>query len=245
MNKLLPILMVAKDDYLNKLQMGEVYLKNCIYYQKLEDDEQRSDKYDSAIPSNISFPGTTNGRFTIPSAYIKSFFQYKPENIKGLSETKLALYIPSSSIIALKDLSKNTEGNGLLIWDTKEFIKRFVKKSDELKIKCDFGTVKYIDDCQFVNYESIDIFGIRTSIPNFIFIKRKRFEPQQEFRIVVSCPEKMSEYEPSHLFSGDESNRFINDAKNVPIEPIFDISTIVNLQEIINEPYVLICSEGN
>ncbi len=245
----LPTLIMAKDVFLNKLQKGEVYLKNCLYYQQMEYDEQRGDKYDSGIPSKLfSFKDVTNGRITIPSAYIKSFFQYKPQNVKMLSETQLAFYIPDNSAKSLKKLSETTEGNALLIWDTKEFISRFVKKCDELNMKYCFSPVEYVDDSQYADCEEMLIQGIneqRDCVLNPVFIKRKSYEPQQEFRIAVVFPEKMSQYEPAHSFSCDEINRLKNDSVTIQIEPICDISTITNLQEIIDEPYILSCSKDD
>lgn len=236
--KMLPILLVAKDEYLSLLQSGQIYLKNCLYYQQLEGDEQRGDKYDSAIPSSLfSFSDVFNQRLTIPSAYIKSFFQYKPENVKMLSETQLALYIPNDSVDSLKEFSKNTEGNALLIWNTNEFVCRLAKKCSELKIRFFFDPVEYMDDIQFANYES-------TVLPNtgeqsMIFNKRKRYEKQQEFRISV-------------FFDignpPDNANRIrLSESIDFSIKGIEDISTIVNLQEIINEPYILVndlCDRG-
>lgn len=230
---MLPIVLVAKDEYLSQLYSGKIFLKNCLYYQSLVEDEQRGDKYDSAIPSDLfSFPNVSNVRLTIPAAYIKSFFQYKPENIKMISETRMALYIPKDSVESLKKLSKDTEGNVLLIWDTNEFINRFVKKCDELKIKCFADSVEYIDDAQFANYELMTFPNI--SGRSMIFTKRKIFRPQQEFRIAVS----LHIGEPP-----DNANRIrLPESIDLSIKGIEDISTIVNLQEIIDEPYILISS---
>lgn len=232
---MLPILLVAKDEYLSLLQSGQIYLKNCLYYQQLEGDEQRGDKYDSAIPSSLfSFSDVFNQRLTIPSAYIKSFFQYKPENVKMLSETQLALYIPNGSVDSLKEFSKNTEGNALLIWNTNEFVCRLAKKCSELKIRFFFDPVEYMDDIQLANYESTVL--LNTGEQSMIFNKRKRYEKQQEFRIAVigKSPDKAEDIniQKPFVFS---------------IEGIEDISTIVNLQEIINEPYILVndlCDRG-
>ncbi len=227
---MLPIILVAKDEYLNQLRSGKVYLKNSIYYQQLEEDEQRGDKFDSAIPSDLfSFPNVSNGRLTTLLTYIKSFFQYKPENTKMLSETQMGLYTPKGSIGALKKFSKTTEGNALLIWNTNEFVGRFVKQCNKFKIKCFFDSVEYIDDVRFANYKSVPFPDI--SKRNLIFTKQKYFSPQQEFRIAVS------------FNTGEQPDNAIGvnvmESIDVSMEGIEDISEIVSLQEIIDEPYIV------
>ena len=236
--EMLPILLVAKDAYLNSLQSGNVYLKNCLYYQQLEGDEQRSDKYDSAIPSKLfSLPNVSNGRITNPAVYIKSFFQYKPENIKILSETQIALCIPDNSAKSLKEFSKNTEGNALLIWDTAQFIDRFAMRCNDLKIKWLFDSVKYIDNSQFAYLESMTLPNI--SERRMVFTKRKRYENQQEFRIAVSF----------HIDIGDSPEKVkgikIPESIDLSMKEIDDISSIVNLQEIIDEPMILLGNKDN
>lgn len=115
----LPILLVADKKYLETLQSGKLFMKNSFYYQRIENnDTQRGDVYDSAIPSNLfEFPDTKNGRLTFLITYIKCFFHYRPNDLRIFND-RIELRVPPRSAVNLKEISQSTDGYALLIYDT-------------------------------------------------------------------------------------------------------------------------------
>ena len=216
----LPILLVADKKYLETLQSGKLFMKNSFYYQRIENnDTQRGDVYDSAIPSNLfELPDTKNGRLTF-----------------------LELRVPPRSAVNLKEISQSTDGYALLIYDTEKFVNRFVESCKKCDLRYCFFDVDYIETEQYLATEQAIVNMIKTgkgSAENPIFLKRKKYEAQQEFRIAINCPERLHLNDELHTMP-------IENAVTIEMKPIYDISVILNVEDIIDNPYVLIKGESS
>lgn len=231
----LPILLIAQKKFLESLKEGSLYLTNSLCYQNI-DDKQRGDKFDSAIKSDfLKIKNCNNGRIMSLTTYIKCFYHYRQKNIELLSSDLLALHISKESVSSLLEISRSTDGYAMLIYDVEEFIRRFIKKCDEMQYSYYFSDVKYIDESEYFKYEQKMhdfISGKTDKCLNPVFIKRDAYMAQQEFRIAVNLPcqsfEKNKDYKicvPKSLV--------------IDIPSIADISDIAKLQDIIDNPWII------
>ena len=86
-----PMILVAKKEFLESFQNGNLYMVNSLYYQQMEnDDPNRGDKYDGAIKCSIDgyyiiekpLNDVTEIKLMGLASYIKCFFHPFCEAVK-------------------------------------------------------------------------------------------------------------------------------------------------------------------
>lgn len=238
-----PMILVAKKEYLESFQEGNMYMCNSLKYQYLENkDAQRGDKYDSAIKCgfdcfNIPEYFTnkiSNPRLMFSPTYIKCFFHYRFEDRQIISATKAYFTITNESI---EELERFGELYALLIYDTAEMIKRFISACQQNNYNYFYSDVSYVEDEEYIKYEEVlkDVVFrgiIPEEITNPAFIKRITYKPQQEFRFAI-----MSNGEMYDEHTKDKTLSF-------KMQDIKDISTIVSLKQLTEYPLIVDANTG-
>ena len=242
MNFKYPLLLVAEREFLESFQSGNLYMVNCLHYQQIEkEDPQRGDKYDGAVKCTSSnyydeqlLKNVENPRLMILSTYIKCFYHFKDNDMQKINDNEYHFTISKESADELKSFHKEY---ALIIYDVPKFIERFNDACKRKKIISNYfySDITYIDDEEYPKYEKElirKILGEKTEgVTKPTFLKRKKYSAQQEFRISVSLHME----EPPDNAIGIRPPRTIS----FSMKGIEDISTIVNLQGIIDKPYIL------
>lgn len=241
-----PLLLVAKKEYLESFQQGNFFMKNCLYYQSLEDDDlQRSDKYDSALKCGYDEFGipkevkeiTRNPRLVLGDSYIKCFFAYSKENIIDISPNRIAYFIPPKSQEALIGFSEEYA----LIIDKNELINRFSKSCEDHNYKY------YFDDVEYLTHEALEtkkkqiiesvINRSAVNLKHLTFYKQLKFSAQQEFRF---CVKRDFDFKSTKTYNNNFLTGTINynDSITLDLGKLDDISTLVKLKELIDYPVI-------
>ena len=177
----LPLVRFAKKEYLEQLQAGNLFMRNIMYYQTLEqDDTARSDVYDGAIPTSfvplaVEKPGKVeHSRIMMPDKYVTCFFHYQKTTEDGH--------------LCMSDRSKfELEKFGCdyaLIIDTNRFLTRLNE------VQCKEASLNYGDVIYYTKLgyqkEVNQVLAHRMPTNPIEFMKRDSFSSQQEFRISIS-----------------------------------------------------------
>jgi len=238
-----PLILVAKKEFLESFQEGNMYMCNSLKYQYLEsEDTQRGDKYDSAIkcgfdgfdiPEHIK-KNTINPRLMFSPMYIKCFFHYGLNDRQTISSSQTNFTIAADSI---KELKSFGELYALLIYDTTELIKRFISACEENNYNYFFSDVSYVNDEEYLKYEeelknTIVCGIIPEKMTNPAFLKRIKYKPQQEFRFAI-------------MNNGEEYNEHTKEkSSSFKMQDLKDISIIVELKQLTDYPLVLDMNKG-
>ena len=238
-----PMILVAKKEFLESFQEGNMYMCNSLKYQYLEsEDTQREDKYDSAIkcgfdgfdiPEHIK-KNTINPRLMFSPMYIKCFFHYGLNDRQIISSSQANYTIAADSIEELKSFG---EFYALLIYDTTELIKRFISACEENNYNYFYSDVSYVNDEEYLKYEeelrnTIVCGIIPEKMTNPAFLKRIKYKPQQEFRFVI-------------MSNGEEYDEYTKEkALSFKMQDIKDISIIVELKQLTDYPLVFDMNKG-
>ena len=232
-----PMILVAKKEFLESFQEGNMYMCNSLKYQYLEDeDAQRGDKYDSAI--KCGFDGfdisedimkrISNPRLMFSPTYIKCFFHYRSEDRQIISSSQANFTITDDSIEELKSFG---ESYALLIYDTTKMIERFINACEENNYNYFFSDVYYVEDDEYLKYEEKLKDAVRGIIPermtNPAFIKRIKYKSQQEFRFAI-----MNNGEVYDEHTKDKTLSF-------KMQDIKDVSIIVPLNQLTDYPLIV------
>ncbi|WP_029071043.1 hypothetical protein [Kandleria vitulina] len=188
-----PLLRVDKKEYLEDLQMGNLFMRPNLYYQKMYSDEERGDIYDGAIYGDIFECNLSkemknikisHPRIVLGNAFIKSFFQYSDEEVEKIGEDAYRYFLSEKSKNTLTQF--NDTDSVMIILDTKEFIKQFEEACSKNGIQCGFGNVHYMTDEDIRKQEQLyKNLEKQSKILNPVFVKRKEYSNQQEYRLYV------------------------------------------------------------
>ena len=240
-----PLLLVAKKEYLESFQQGKFFMKNCLYYQSLEDDDlQRSDKYDSALKCGYDEFGipkevkeiTRNPRLVLGDSYIKCFFAYSKENIIDIFPNRIAYFIPPKSQEALIGFSEEYA----LIIDKYELINRFSKFCEEYNYKYYFSDVNYLESTELEEKKNQIVESVlnrsNTNLIHPTFYKDSKYSAQQEFRFCVTKKFELNKTQSfNNLITGTVN---YNDSITLDLGKLDDISTLVKLKDLIDYPVI-------
>lgn len=234
-----PMILVAKKEFLESFQNGNLYMVNSLYYQQMEnDDPNRGDKYDGAIKCSIDgyyiiekpLNDVTEIKLMGLASYIKCFFHFKNSDIVYMSNNTYRLSLSKESA---NEFANFDEEYALMIYDVPKFIERFRKACENNRKIANYfyADVIYIDDDKYPKYQKEIIEGAlgrkTEGVTNPSFIKRKKYSAQQEFRIVVSL--ELGKPTANAIgFKLPESIGFSMDS-------IRDISSIVHLKDIVDK----------
>ena len=233
-----PLILVAKKEYLESFQRGNLYMISCLRYQQMEkDDSRRGDKYDGAIKCNYDnyiknqklSNDIRNFRIMNLGTYIKCFYHFKDNDVQKISDNE---YIFTLSKKSVDEFYNFNEEYALIIYDVPKFIERFSNACKENKnIRNYFySDVNYIDEDEYPKFEKDlirAISGEKTENDiNPIFIKRNIYSSQQEFRIAVSLDIEDPPENANGIIGLPESIDF-------SMQGIEDISAIFKLSEIV------------
>ena len=104
----LPLIRVDSLEYLQKMQAGELFMRNSLYYQALEqDDSVRSDPFDGSLPIegvvDIPFMKSKDSLIHEPrvmtgNTFIKCFYNYSDRDCKKISQEEYSLTISDDSM---------------------------------------------------------------------------------------------------------------------------------------------------
>ena len=234
-----PLILVAKRVFLESFQNGNLYMVNSLHYQQMEnEDPNRGDKYDGAIKCSYNgysideelLKDVVESKIVGLASYIKCFYHFKDNDVEDLGNNTYRFSLSKESA---DDLASFNEEYALLIYDVPKFIERF---SDACKNNKNidnyfYSDVIYIEDDDYPKYEKDLIDGAlgqkKEGIINPAFIKRMKYSPQQEFRIVVSL-----------VLGKPPANAIgINLPESIgfTMDSIKDISSIVLLKDIVDK----------
>ena len=83
-----PLILVAKKEFLECFQHGDLYMVSCLHYQEMEnEDTKRGDKYDGAIKCSCNkyeVRSVINPRLMLLTTYVKCFYHFKGDNVEVL-----------------------------------------------------------------------------------------------------------------------------------------------------------------
>ena len=235
---LFPLVLVAKKEYLESLQKGFFYMKNCLCYQAIEgDDIQRGDKYDGAVKCGYKGYGipdslqntVTNPRLMEIDNYIKCFFHYKKRDMKMRTDFCAQFTISPE---ATKVLQEFNEEYALVVFSAGEFIRRFSNVCQKANLIFDYGDVNYVSDDDYNRYRQRieDIVQGKASNKgggNPVFVKRDVFENQQEFRFCIKHKQEITD------------GTSLAEAISIDIGNVEDISVVVKLSDICRYPIIM------
>lgn len=235
---LFPLVLVAKKEYLESLQKGNLYMKNCLCYQGIDGcDIQRGDKYDGAVKCGYEGYGipdslqktVSNPRLMELDNYIKCFYHYGERDVKASSISCVQFAISYESQNVLQEFN---EEYALVISDVAELIRRFCDACEKMNLRYSYGDVDYITEDEYERYERLLKSAIHEKVPNVgiknpVFVKRNLFKNQQEFRLCVKYKQ------------GITDGTIIEEAKTIDIGNIKDISIIVKLHDICKYPIIM------
>lgn len=252
MNFELPLLRVDKKEYLEDLQRGKLYLRNNLYYQKLEaDNDVRSDPYDGSLPTDgVLESPTINGtplrnmRLTQGNAYIKCFYHYKQKDVVRINERYYRLTIPEEAKESLMSFGSD---HVMIIFSPIVFAYRI----DEAALKV--GDTSYCKDVEYLDEEGLRnktielIAGLNNGemSDNPIFYKDVKFKDQQEFRVCVH--RLINDLLPTKISYGIEYYNIIQEYIDTPYtintESIEDISSIIELNVLLEHSLIYDCAK--
>lgn len=231
-----PLILVAKKEFLESFQHGDLYMTSCLRYQQMEkDDPKRGDKYDGAVKCTYNdysideklLKDVGDSKIMILATYIKCFYHFKDNDVQKISDNEYCFTFSKKSTDEFNDFN---EEYALIIYDVPKFIERFsnaCKKNKNIS-NYFYSDVIYIDDEEYTKYERDLIRGAlgekTDGVVNPAFLKRTKYSPQQEFRIAVS----LNIGEPPDNATGINLPESIGFSMN----GIEDISAIVKLSEI-------------
>lgn len=167
-------------------------------------------------------------------SYIKCFFHYRDSNVIHSSKSGLMFSISAESA---KELRSFNEDYALLIYNVSEFLARFesVCKQSNLVSDYFYGDVQYVADKDYVRHEVNLINAVlgkcTENISNPVFLKREKYQAQQEFRIAITLKE--------NGFTNSETGRILYESVDLTMKGIKDISEIIRLDQLIQNPLIL------
>ena len=235
---LFPLVLVAKKEYLESLQKGFFYMKNCLCYQAIEgDDIQRGDKYDGAVKCGYKGYGipeslqstVTNPRLMEIDNYIKCFFHYQERDMKMRTESCAQFAISSESQKVLREFN---EEYALVVFNAAEFVRRFSQVCEKKELNYYYGDIKYATEDEYERYKRQieDITQGKApnkGVINPVFVKRDVFENQQEFRFCIKHKQVITD------------GASLAESISIDIGNIQDISVVVKLSDICRYPIIM------
>ena len=193
----LPLIRLDKLEYLQKMQAGELYMRNSFYYQTLEQiDIARSDPYDGSLPTDgvIKMPAfgskesqIQNPRIVMGDTFIKCFFYYSEQECTKTSSGEYLLLLSEDS---KTELSSFNQDFALVIVSPNRFIEQVERACLQNQSKLWYSSIDYIDreEMTKLTEEFVKALQSEKELINPSFYKDKRFSKQQEFRICARHP---------------------------------------------------------
>lgn len=238
----LPILIrISKKKYLEDLQAGKLFMRNVMYYQRLEStDTVRCDPFDGAIPapglvprclqndSAVSDLNLQTTRFMSFKTYVACFFGIKSDQIDSTGHIVLSAAI-------VNELWKFCCEDALII-DLNRFAKRLSEITDSKQAELDFRHVKYLTDEEYIFELKCLLQQAHTTQP-IEFMKRKIFSNQQEFRISCKNDLIFRKFQSSSssvlAISPEMAEQMGNAFITIDIGSIQDFSCIISLKDLL------------
>lgn len=250
-----PFILIRTDklEYLQSFQEGNLFMRSCMYYQNMEqNDAARKDYLDGSIPATdrffrVELPAKDgpimNARFTELTCYIKSFHQYYEEDICQIDERTLYCEFSEQT----KESIRSFGNEYAMIILGKDLFERFAKVCCSKKLEYGAGSVHYMNDKQYTEHEEAVlhyVYDMLSGIPHKppdprpALCKPHCFRPQQEFRFYLSyeAPEyKEFEKKPTYVSKNYAQNVFCQ-SYTLQLGSLTDISVIVPVSTILDNP---------
>ena len=188
-----PLIRFDDRQWLIKLQNGEFFMRNSLYYQKIEaEDLARSDPYDGSIPfpdtnsvmKEITGKETKNERIVLLNRFIKCFYHCTDADFTYIGGNIWKLQLSKE---AMQEVSNFKVDSAMIIFNPSAFINQVLKECNINSKRMWYGDVKYLDDKDY--HQIIQTLEEEPSecykIP---FYKRMKFKNQKEFRFCIHHP---------------------------------------------------------
>lgn len=188
-----PLIRFDNKEWLEKLQNGDFYMRNSLYYQRLEvSDQARRDPFDGAIPfpdangvmKNLSGQETSNERLMLLDRFIKCFYQCTAEDFVYVGGNLWKLKLSEKT---MKMAAEFKSDSAMLILSPADFIEQIKKACAKNQKEMWYGNVEYFNKADYST-------AVRSLFENpnedykLPFYKDERFYDQKEFRICIQHP---------------------------------------------------------
>lgn len=188
-----PLIRFDNQEWLEELQNGDFYMRNSLYYQRLEaDDQARYDPFDGGIPfpdvngvmKSLSGQEISNERLMLLDRFIKCFYHCTAEDFTyiGGNFWKLKLSERTMKMVAAFKCD-----SAMLILSPVDFIEQIKNVCIKKQKQMWYGDVEYCNGATYVDAvrELLENPSQAYKVP---FYKDERFSDQKEFRICIQHP---------------------------------------------------------
>lgn len=247
-----PLIRFDNRKWLEKLQEGDFYMRNCLYYQSLEnDDEARNDPYDGSLPfadvngvmKQLSGKETKNQRLMLLDLFVKCFYYCDEADFVSINESMRKLMFSEKTKRAIREFNVDS---AMLIFSPTQFIKQIENVCSSMKEPIVYDKVDYLDEKGY-QCKRERLIDQPDECVRFPFYKDSRFSDQKEFRICVKHP----------LIQADEQKPYLVLPKTIGNTPYsldighIDDTCIVSIENLLrngviwdyNSQHYYVCEE--
>ncbi len=229
-----PLIRFDNRKWLEKLQEGEFFMRNSLYYQRLEnDDKARSDHFDGSIPfpdkngvmEKISGRRTENQRLMLFNRFVKCFLHCDKSMVQKIGESLWKIVFPEETKKEIRDFKVDS---ALVVFSPTTFIEQVKSacEANQERVWCD--DVLYLNTADYQRKTKL-LFENPQKVYEVPFCKDIRFMNQKEFRVCVQ-----------HPFAGiDRKKKFLDlpaeiaeESYSLNIGPIVD-SCIISIDNLL------------
>ncbi len=237
-------------------------MRTSLYYQNMEkEDLARKDYLDGSIPDSgkilkIVLPSemepVKEGRFTERNCYIKSFHQYIRPDLQRIDERTWTLMFSEETRNSLREFGNDY---AMIILGNK-FIEQFEMACKREGLKCDFGSVCYMNEEQYAAHEAVVLQCLfdrlqgklyQSPQPRPALCKPDTFRAQQEYRVLLyyESEEAQKIMEKSAVILPDKSDvdKVFGQPYTLNVGSLKEISLIVPISSILDNPVYINFSE--
>lgn len=188
-----PLIRFDNKEWLEKLQNGDFYMRNSLYYQRLEaSDQARRDPFDGSIPfpdvsgvmKNLSGQETSNERLMLLDRFIKCFYHCTAEDFTYIGGNLWKLQLSEKTMRMAAEFNADS---AMLILSPASFIEQVKNVCAKKQKKMWYGNVEY---CNKAAYSTAvrSFFENPSQTYKVPFYKDQQFSSQKEFRICIQHP---------------------------------------------------------
>lgn len=188
-----PIIRFDNRIWLEKMLDGELYMRNSLYYQRIENkDEARGDANDGSIPyagiegflKFLSGREVRNGRIVMFDRFIKCFYHCTNTDFSYIGGNLWRLKLPET---AMHKMNVFKTDSVMLIFSPSVFIEQVLNACQREQKRAWYGDVQYVVEGEYSALLQ-NLLANPSESYKVPFYKNARFSDQQEFRICIQHP---------------------------------------------------------